>query len=105
MKENKDIRLTVRLTPEQYESICARADTAMMTPSAFVRAAAMRHKITVVPGVHELVREMKGIGRNINQLAILAHEGKINFVRMDEHFDQLYEIYGQIGELLQMEQQ
>ena len=27
---NKDIRLTIRLTPEQYDSICARAERAQM---------------------------------------------------------------------------
>ena len=41
MKSTKEKRITVRLTPEQYESICEKADTAMMSPSAYMRAAAM----------------------------------------------------------------
>ena len=41
MKTKKDTRITIRLTPEQYESIAARADTAQMSVGAYVRAAAM----------------------------------------------------------------
>ena len=72
MNQNKDIRVTVRLTPEQYESIRNRAASAMMTPSAYIRAAAMRHKVTVIPGLKEISHELKGIGRNLNQLTLLA---------------------------------
>ena len=84
LKQNKDIRITIRLTPEEYESIRARAERAMMTPSAYVRAAAMRHKITVVPGLKELTHELKGIGRNLNQLTMLAHAGVIQLIDLTE---------------------
>ena len=47
MKENKTIRITLRLTPEQHDSIRFRAETAQMSVSAYVRAAAMRHKVVV----------------------------------------------------------
>ena len=50
----------MRLTPEQYESICARAETAQMTPSAYIRAAVMRHKVIVVDGLKEMAHELKG---------------------------------------------
>ena len=70
MNQTKDIRITVRLTPEQYESICARAETAQMTPSTYIRAVAMRHKVVVVDGLKEFTHELKGIGRNLNQLAM-----------------------------------
>ena len=93
MKQNKDIRLTIRLTPEQHKSICSRAEVAQMTPSAFVRAAAMRHKVTVVPGVKEMTHELKAIGRNLNQLAILSHEGKVQFARLDEAYEELSLVY------------
>ena len=59
MKQNKDIRITIRLTPEQYKSIRARAETAQMTPSAYIRAAAMRHRIVVVDGLKELTYELQ----------------------------------------------
>ena len=103
MKQNKDIRLTIRLTPEQHESICSRAEVAQMTPSAFVRAAAMRHKVTVVPGVKEMTHELKAIGRNLNQLAILSHEGKVQFARLDEVYEKLSLVYIALRDLAEQE--
>lgn len=71
LKQNKEIRITIRLTPEQYDSILGRAETAQMPVSSYIRAAAMRHKVVVVDGLKAFVHELKGIGRNLNQLTIL----------------------------------
>ena len=100
---NKEQRVTIRLTPEQYESIRAKAATAFLTPSAFIRAAAMRHKVTVVPGLKELARELNAVGRNLNQLVVLSHEGRIQAVRLDETIKMLYKIYDRMTELSEME--
>ena len=105
MKQNKDIRLTIRLTQEQYESIRERAETAQMTPSAFVRAAAMRHKVAVVPGLKELTHELKSIGRNINQLAVLVHEGKVRIASFDETCEQLGLLFLAVRRLAEREEQ
>ena len=99
MKQNKELRLTVRLTQDEYESICSRAASAMMTPSAYVRAAAMRHKITVVQGLKELTHELKGIGRNLNQLAMLAHAGVIQTIDLAETERRLEQVYVAVSEL------
>lgn len=103
MKSKKENRITVRLTPEQEESIREKAAEAMMSPSAFLRAAGMRHKIVVIPGIEELTYELKGIGRNLNQLVILAHEGKINRVDLSGITAVLEKIYGKLTELMTME--
>ena len=103
MKNNLDTRLTIRLTPEQFKSITARAETAMMTPSAYVRAAAMRHKVTVVPGLDEMTRELKGIGRNLNQLTVLANMGKIKPVYLMETYEQLGKLLQRLCELAESE--
>ena len=103
MKSTKEKRITVRLTPEQYESIREKADTAMMSPSAYMRAAAMRHKVVVVPGLDKLTHELKGIGRNLNQLLILAHEGRIQRVDLSGVTAALEKIYGALIELMTME--
>ena len=100
---NKDIRLTIRLTPEQYDSIYTRAEKAQMTPSAFVRAAAMRHKVTVIDGLREFTHELKGIGRNLNQLTVLANEGHITEVNLSSAMRSLSEIYDRLSALTEQE--
>ena len=99
MKQNKDIRITIRLTPEQYESICARAETAQMTPSAYIRAAVMRHKVIVVDGLKEMAHELKGLGRNLNQLTMLAHQGRLTAPDLQSMIQTLGRVYDKLDAL------
>lgn len=93
MKEN---RITVRFTDEQIKTISEKAASAQMTPSAYIRAAAMRHKVTVVDGLREMTHEVRGIGRNLNQLTILANEGRFTSPDLSGMVDKLDKIYGQL---------
>ena len=90
---NKDIRITFRVTPEDYERIKTKADQAHMSVSAYVRAATLRHKVVVVDGLKEHTHELKGIGRSLNQLAILAHEGRISAANLDSVYTALEKNY------------
>ena len=92
MKPKKENRITLRLTQEQYDSIAAKAETAQMPVGAYVRAAALRHKVTVVDGLPEITRELKGIGRNINQLTVLVNLGKVTAADLSRTTEALYEI-------------
>ena len=103
MKQNKDIRITIRLTPEQYESIRARAETAQMTPSAYIRAAAMRHRVVVVDGLKELTHELKGLGRNLNQLTMLAHQGRFTAPDLHGMIQTLGRVYDRLDALASQE--
>ena len=93
MKEN---RITVRFTDEQIKTINEKAASAQMTPSAYIRAAAMRHKVTVVEGLREIVHEVRGTGRNLNQLTILANEGRFTSPDLSKMVEKLDNIYGQL---------
>ena len=96
---NKDVRITVRLTPEQYSSISSRAAKAQIAPSAYIRAAAMRHKVVVLDGLKEVTYELKGIGRNLNQLTLLANQNRITAVRLEDTVAALGKIYDRLGAL------
>ena len=103
MKQKKEKRITLRLTPEQYETIQAKAEAAHMSTGAYVRAAALRHRVVVIDGLKEFTHELKGIGRNINQLVVLANMGKIREVRLGETMEALGRIYHQLRELTEQE--
>lgn len=104
MKQKKEIRITLRLTKEQYESIAARADMAQMPVGAYVRTAAMRHRVVVVDGLPEIIRELKGIGRNLNQLTILANMGRIAEVNLGEATAALATLYSKMQALFEQEE-
>ena len=92
-QQKKEMRITFRVTQEQYERIVAAAEAADMSPAAYARAAALHQKVKTVPGLKELNHELRGIGRNLNQLTLLAHEGRITTVRLEETDDALRSLF------------
>lgn|SRR5699024_4790374 len=103
MKQKKEKRITLRVTPEQYETIQARAEAAHMSTGAYVRAAALRHRVVVIDGLREFTHELKGIGRNLNQLVVLSNTGKIKDVYLGETMTALGNIYCQLRNLAEQE--
>ena len=99
MKQKKEKRSTLRLTPEQYEAIQSKAETAQMSTGAYVRAAALRHRVVVVAGLKEFTHELKGIGRNLNQLTMLCHQGVIHTVNLTATSDAIGRCYQAINKL------
>ena len=103
MKQKKEVRITLRLTQEQYDSIAAKAEAAQMPVGAYVRAAALRHRVVVIDGLKEITRELKGIGRSINQLVVLCNMGRIKEVHLDDAWQTLSQVYLKLRELAEQE--
>ena len=103
IENNKDVRVTIRLSPEQYESIKGRADTAHLSLSSYIRSAAMRHKVTVIDALPEMTRELKGLGRNLNQLTSLAHEGRVTSPDLSRAASALEHCYTELHRLSEQE--
>lgn len=103
MSQNKDKRITFRVSPEEHQIIASKASTAQMTVGTYVRAAALKHKIVRVEGLKEIVHELKAIGKNINQLTTLANMGQVNAIDLTRLTEQMNNIYEQIDVLTSME--
>ena len=103
MKQKKEVRITLRLTQEQYDIIAAKAETAQMPVGAYVRAAALRHRVVVIDGLKEITHELKGIGRSINQLVVLCNMGRIKEVHLDDAWQTLSQVYLKLRELAEQE--
>ena len=103
MKQKKEMRITLRLTREQYDSIVAKAETAQMPVGAYVRAAALRHRVVVIDGLKEITHELKGIGRSINQLVLLCNMGRIKEVHLEDAWQSLSQVYLKLQELTDRE--
>ena len=101
--EKKEYRITVRLSPEELNSIEAKAETAHMALSTYIRACALRHKVVVVEGVKDCNSELKAIGRNLNQLTVLAHEGRIQLINLEGVESALEKNYIGIQQLAELE--
>ena len=65
----------------------------MMSPSNYLRATAMRGKVNVILDSKAVVRELKAIGNNLNQLTVLANMGQINAVYLERVHEDLKKLY------------
>ncbi len=85
-KRNRTI--TIRCTDDEYERIHNKAQRHNLSLSDFILRSAMDKKIIVADGLDEVAKQQKAIGRNLNQIAMLAHEGRLHSVRLDELVEQ-----------------
>ena len=72
-KIQKNERITVRFTPEQYANIRAKAEFANMSLSEYMRLAADKNRILRIDGLRELSNQVVRIGVNLNQLTYRAN--------------------------------
>ena len=54
-----------------------------MSQSDYVIACCLGKRIVVMDGLKEVLRQQKAIGNNLNQLAVLANMGKVQFANLD----------------------
>ena len=67
-----------------------------MTLTEYVTACGLGKEIVVIHGLDEVIRQQKGIGRNLNQLTTLANMGKVKVVYLQE----LTDAYAAVSSLL-----
>lgn len=79
----KDIKFSTRMASEDREAIKELAKRSGMSMSDYVTACCLGKQVVVVDGLKEVLKELKSIGRNLNQLVTLAHMGCITVVNLD----------------------
>ena len=92
----KEYFLHARVAGWEKHYIKTKAKKARMTESEFVRMAAMGKEVTVIEGVNELLTELRRQGNNLNQLTVMARQGKIDMV----DFEPFMEVYASTWQTL-----
>ena len=82
--------LRARVPEWEKRYVKHKAAEAHMTESEFIRFAAMDKQVTVIEGVDELLTELRRQGNNLNQLTVMARQGRIELVNL-EPFMEVYE--------------
>lgn len=90
----KDIH--IRLSEEELEYYLEQAQKAGCPVSEYIRYSANGNEIYVIPGLKDLARKIAKLGGNINQLTVLAHQGKIKEVDLFSANDTLKQILKQL---------
>ena len=81
MRKNK--QFSIRISEQDLEAIRRKAAQAHMSQSDYVTACCLRKQIMILDGLKEVLRQQKAIGNNLNQLAVLANMGKVQFANLD----------------------
>ena len=82
-KMKKDKQFSIRIAAQDLETIRRKAAQAHMSQSDYVTACCLRKCIVILDGLKEVLRQQKAIGNNLNQLAVLANMGKVQFANLD----------------------
>ena len=92
----KNRRITLRVSDVDWQKLHDKATSARMTLTEYLTACGLQKEIVIIDGLDEVIRQQKGIGRNLNQLTTLANIGKVNTVYLQE----LADAYAEVSSLL-----
>ena len=95
----KSSRFYMRVSPDEMEYYIEQSQKVGCSVSEYVRRCADGNTIYVVDGLPELTRQIAKLGVNINQLTMLAHQGKIKEVDLFACNDTLKQILKQLLKL------
>ena len=82
--KRKDIKFSTRMAAQDREAIKELAKQSRMSMSDYVTDCCLGKQIIIIDGLKEVLRELKGIGNNLNQLVILVHMGKVKVVALED---------------------
>ena len=88
----KDIKFSTRMASAYREKIKALAAKAHMSMSDYVTACCLGKRIIVIDEQKELLRQLKGIGGNINRLTVLANMGTVQVIGLEKAAGELSEV-------------
>ena len=95
----KDRQFSIRISEQDLETIRRKAAQAHMTQSDYVTSCCLDKKIIIFDGLKEVLRQQKAIGNNLNQLAVLANMGKVQFANLDSAVQAFAKINSALREL------
>ncbi|WP_129721359.1 plasmid mobilization protein [Xylanivirga thermophila] len=98
--ENRTEKITFRVTPSELKSIANKAKESNIKVSEYVRQSSLGKDIIIIKGIDKLAKEVNAIGRNLNQLAILCHQGKITCPNLDYVEKELDEVWHLLNSLI-----
>ena len=97
MRKNK--QFSIRISSQNLETIRRKAIQAHMTQSDYVTACCLGKRIVILNGLKEVLRQQKAIGNNLNQLAVLANMGKVQFAKLDSAVQEFSKINTSLREM------
>ena len=92
-----------RLSTDELNEINEKAKMLHMTRSQFIRQATKREKIYILAKdeIKQLTSELRKIGINVNQIAILCNMGKLQCVHIEDTKNEITKVWEELKKLRQ----
>jgi len=97
---NKTKFIGLRITETDYQKIQQKAQKANLNISQYVSLSALDKDIIFLEDIKEMNFELLKIGNNLNQLTMLAHQGRINEVNLAKMSEEISKIWEELFKLL-----
>ncbi|PKM68788.1 MAG: plasmid mobilization relaxosome protein MobC [Firmicutes bacterium HGW-Firmicutes-2] len=81
---NKTKFIGFRVTEAEYNKIKKKAEKSNHSISKYVSLSALDKEIIFFDDIKEMNHQLSKIGNNLNQLTVLAHQGKIKEVNLTQ---------------------
>lgn len=91
------------MTPAERRKIEAKVRQSGLCQQEYLLHAALEMPILVVEDLKPLLGELRAWGRNLNQLTVLAHQGRIESANLRETVEMLGRVYETLNRLLTAE--
>lgn len=82
----KNARIHLRVTDEEKQSIIEKAAQARQSVSQYILSLSENKTIIVVDGADEVTRQLLKIGKNINQIAVVANTSRKNECELPSYY-------------------
>lgn len=99
--DTKKRRLSIKLTQENFDKIHRKAEQANKNITDYVTTTCLGKEIVIITDLAEVLKELKAVGRNLNQLATLANMGRVQTVNLTETLECFTQINQSLQEILE----
>ena len=92
----KDIKFSTRMASEDRATIKELAKQSHMSMSNYVTACCLGQQIVIIEGLKEVLKELKVIGNNLNQISTKINAGAFTSYNFQEVIDLQKAIYEEL---------
>ena len=100
-KQNKNRHFNFRVNEKEYNKIKSKIEKSKLNTSEYLLRTAMNKEIIVIDGLDEIIKQLRRIGNNMNQLTKLCNQGRIKNINLEDVKKEMKSIWQLLNLLIQ----
>ena len=100
-KQNKNRHFNFRVNEKEYNKIKSKIEKSELNTSEYLLKTAMNKEIIVIDGLDEIIKQLRRIGNNMNQLTKLCNQGRIKNINLEDVKKEMKSIWQLLNLLIQ----